>query len=70
MSSNEVVERPDHVWQEAVLFTPNYRGENTILMPEDICVVDIEGREPVQPKPYIWPERHTTGDLVECQQLL
>ena len=51
---DEVVERPNHVRQEAVVFTRNGRGQNAIFVPEEMCVVDVEGGQSVQSHaPYL-----------------
>ena len=47
--SNEIVKGSDHVWQKSVVFASKGCGKDTVFMPEEVGVIDVEGGKPIEP---------------------
>ena len=45
---NEIMKGADHVGEEAVVFAGNGGSHNTVLMPEEVGVVNIQRREIIE----------------------
>ena len=48
---DKVVERPDHVWEEAVVLAGNGCRHYAAFMSMQVGIIYVEGRETVGPKP-------------------